>query len=104
MRHIIKHELSPELAKKASAAAADHYTAKFAKYDASTEWVSDTHADISFHVKGMDVGATIDLEPGQLVVDMEVPLMLLPFKKKALSVIEEVIEKWIRKAKDGELD
>ena len=104
MKHIIKHDLSPELAKKAATKAAERYTAKFEKYNARTDWHSDTHAEISFRVKGLDVAATMDLEPEQVALDMEVPFILRPFKKKALGVVEEVIQKWIDKARNGELD
>ena len=104
MQHIIKHDLSPELAKKAAENAAEHYTEKWQKYDAKTTWLSDTKAEISFHVKGVNVAATIDMQPGQIVIDMQkVPLLLRPFKNMALDVVQKTIEQWIAKAKDGEL-
>lgn len=104
MKHVVKHDLSPELAKKAAEAAIERYTTKWQKYDAKAEWRSESHAEISFKVKGVSAKATVDMEPNQLVIDMQVPLVLRPFKNKALSVIEEVIQKWIDKAKNGELD
>jgi hypothetical protein len=105
MQHIIKHDLSPELAKKAAEKAAEHYTKKWEKYDAKTTWASDTHADINFHVKGVSVAATVDMEPGQVVIDMKkVPLLLRPFKNMALDVVQQTMEKWIARAKAGELD
>jgi hypothetical protein len=105
MQHIIEHDLSPELAKKAANKAAEHYTAKWAKYDAKTTWTSDTHAEITFHVKGVHVAATVDMEPGRAVIDMnKVPLLLRPFKNMALDVVQKTMEKWIDKAKRGELD
>lgn len=105
MQHIIKHDLSPELAKKAANKAAEYYTQKWAKYDAKTTWTSDTHADITFHVKGVSVAATVDMQPGQIVVDMnKVPLLLRPFKNMALDVVHKTMQKWIDKAKNGELD
>jgi hypothetical protein len=104
MDYIIKHELSPELAKKAADKAAEYYTAKWEKYDAKTTWTSDTHAEISFRVKGVHVVATIDMQPGQVVVDMQkVPLLLRPFKNMALDVVQRTMQKWIAKAKSGEL-
>jgi hypothetical protein len=104
MEYIIKHDVSPELAKKAADKAAEHYTTKWAKYDAKTSWTSDTHAEISFRVKGVNVVATIDMQPGQVVVDMQkVPLLLRPFKNMALDVVQKMMEKWIAKAKNGEL-
>ena len=105
MQHIIKHDLSPELAKKAADKAAEHYTQKWAKYDARTTWTSDTHAEITFHVKGVSVAATVDMQPGQVVIDMnKVPLLLRPFKNMALDVVQKTMEKWIAKAENGELD
>ena len=81
MQQIIKHDLSPELAKKAANKAAEHYTTKWEKYDAKTTWLDDSHAEITFRVKGASVVATIDMQPGQVVVDMQkVPLLLRPFK------------------------
>jgi len=104
MQHIIEHDLSPELAKKAAEKAAEHYTKKWEKYDAKTTWTSDTHAEISFHVKGVHVAATVDLEPGRAIIDMnKVPLLLRPFKNMALDVVQQTMEKWIAKAKAGEL-
>lgn len=105
MQHIIKHDLSPELAKKAAEKAAEYYTQKWAKYDATTTWTSDTHADITFHVKGVSVAATVDMQPGQVVIDMtKVPLLLRPFKNMALDVVHKTMEKWIAMAQNGELD
>lgn len=105
MEHVIKHDLSQERAKKAAEKAAEHYTKKWEKYDARTIWKSDTEAEISFHVKGVHVAATIDLQPGQVVIDMKkVPLLLRPFKNMALDVVHKTMDKWIAKAEEGELD
>jgi hypothetical protein len=104
MQHIIEHDLSPELAKRAADKAAEHYTAKWEKYDTTTTWTDDTHAEISFRVKGVGVSATVDMQPGQVVIDMQqVPLLLRPFKNMALDVVHKIMEKWIVKAKNGEL-
>ena len=104
MQHIIKHDLSPDLAKRAAEKAAEHYTAKWERYDARTTWLSDTHVEITFHVKGVSVAATIDMEPGQAVIAMQkVPFLLRPFKNMALDVVQRMMEKWIAKAKRGEL-
>jgi hypothetical protein len=104
MEYIIEHDLSPDLAKKAAQKAADHYTEKWAKYNAKTTWSGDNHAEISFHIKGVHVAATLDMQPGQVVIDMQkVPLLLRPFRKMALDVVHKTMTKWIEKAKNGEL-
>ena len=105
MEHIIKHDLSPALARKAAAKAAEHYTTKWEKYDAKSTWVTDTRAEVTFHVKGVNVAASIDMLPGQVVIEMQkVPLLLRPFKNMALDVVQRMMEKWIAKAKNGELE
>ena len=104
MKHIIKHDLSPEMAKKVANKAAERYTARFAKYDAKMNWVDENTASVSFRVKGINAAATIELQPGQIEADMDVPLLLRPFKKLALSVVDETFQKWIDKAQNGELD
>jgi hypothetical protein len=104
MQHIIQHNLSPELAKKAAEKAAEHYTRKWEKYDAKTTWLTDTHAEITFRVKGVKVAATVDMQPGRAIIDMkQVPLLLRPFKNMALDVVQQTMQKWIDKAKAGEL-
>ena len=105
MQHIVKHDLSPELAKKAAEKAAEYYTEKWEKYDAQATWTSDSHVDITFHVKGVSVAASVDMQPGQAVIEMQkVPLLLRPFKNMALDAVEKTLTKWIAKAKAGELD
>lgn len=105
MDYKIKHDLSPELARKAAQKAADYYTEKWAKYDAQTTWTSEDQAEVSFRVKGVEVAATIDIQPDQIVVDMKkVPLLLRPFKSQALNVVQKTMSKWVDKAKNGELD
>ncbi|MEM7135862.1 MAG: polyhydroxyalkanoic acid system family protein [Myxococcota bacterium] len=105
MDYTIKHDLSPELARKAAQKAAEYYTNKWAKYDAKTTWHGEDQAEISFRVKGVDVAAKLDMQPGQIVVAMDkVPLLLRPFKSKALDVVQQTMTKWVEKAKNGELD
>jgi len=105
MEHIIKHNLNPELAKKAADKAAEYYTKKWEKYHAKSTWVTDNRAEITFHVKGVHVAATVDMQPGLAVIEMQkVPLLLRPFKNMALDVVQRTMEKWIEKAQNGELD
>ncbi|NNE19227.1 MAG: hypothetical protein HKN10_12205 [Myxococcales bacterium] len=105
MEHIIKHDLSPELAKKAADKAAEHYTKKWEKYDAKSTWVTDDTAEITFRVKGVNVSASVEMQPGQAVIEMQkVPLLLRPFKNMALDVVHRMMAKWIERARNGELE
>ena len=104
MKHVVKHDLDQATAKKAAEKAWEAYSEKYAKYHPKATWTSDTHADIQFSVKGMTLKGALDLEPKGIAMDLEVPFVLRVFKKQAIDVIEREIQKWIDKAKAGELD
>ncbi len=103
MKHVVPHSLDQATARKAADGAFQAYSEKYAKYDPRVTWTSDEHANVAFRVKGMHLGGTIDLEPGRIALDLEVPLLLRVFKKQAIEVIEREIRVWIDKAKAGAL-
>ena len=66
-------------------------------------WKNDDKAEVSFAAKGLTVKGTLNVEPHAFVLDLSVPFILKPFEKKAASVLEDEISKWIGKAKAGEV-
>mgnify|MGYP006306423897 CR=1 FL=1 len=104
MRKAFPHDLSKDQAKKATQAAIDTYTEKFSKYDPQANWVSDDRAEVSFSAKGVTLEGSFELEQDQIVMEMDIPFLLRPFKGKAVSVIEDEINKWVEKAKKGEIE
>lgn len=104
MKHVVKHHLSDELAEKATKRAWESYKERFAEYSPQATWQGHRHADVQFTVKGVKLKGTFDLEPGGIALDLEVPLLLRPFKAKAIDAIEREIQKWIAKAEAGELE
>lgn len=103
MQHVVAHDLSPELAKKALEKALESYKERFADYSPKDTWTTPTHVDITFSAKGIKLKGAIDLEPKRILMDLEVPFLLRPFKSQALDLIESQIRKWSEKAKNGEL-
>lgn len=103
MKHAVKHDLSPDVAKKVLEKALESYTERFASYSPKMQWTSATHVDASFNAKGVKLEGTIDLEPSQIVFDLDVPFLLRPFKSQAIEILETQITKWIGKAKAGQL-
>lgn len=103
MEHRIPHDLSPELARKAVKGAVVAYCEKLVKYSPRVDWRGDDQVDVVFKAKGIGLTGTVKLEPNAVVVDMDVPLLLRPFKKIALDVIETEVKEWVRKAKAGEV-
>jgi hypothetical protein len=104
MKHAIKHDLERETARKALRKAFESYKERFAKYDPTADWVNDDKANIGFSAKGMKLDGTVELTDDAVLMELDVPFILKPFKGKALGIIEEEIQKWVQKAKEGELD
>ena len=103
MEHRIDHDLSPELARKAVNAAIAAYSEKFSKYDPRVQWHGDEQVEVGFTAKGITLAGKLRLEPRAIVVDMDVPLLLRPFRGKAIEVIESQVEQWVKKARTGEV-
>lgn len=103
MKHAVKHDLGPDVAKKVAVAAFDTYKVKFAKYSPTASWTSNDHCNIGFTAKGISLKGTLDLVPGAIELDLDVPFLLRPFQGKALGLIEAEIREWIGKAKAGQI-
>jgi hypothetical protein len=103
MEHRIEHDLSPELAHKAIERAIQSYSEKFSAYQPKADWVKPDEVHIGFNAKGVKISGEIKLVPQALLVDMDVPLLLRPFRKKAIDAIEAQVRVWIAKAHAGEL-
>jgi len=104
MKHVIKHDLSPELAKKATVKAFESYKAKFADYNPTDKWVTENKAEISFSAKRMTLNGGVELRPGEIELELEVPFIFRVFSGRAMKIVEEEIREWIERAKNGELD
>jgi hypothetical protein len=103
MKHVVPHGLGQDKAKQVAQAAFESYRTRYAKYEPQATWRDDRHAQITFSVKGMKLTGSLQVNPDDIEMDLDVPFMLRPFKGKALSVIEEEIKKWVSKAKAGEI-
>ena len=104
MKHVMRHDLPPDVAKKVAEHAFDAYRQRFADYNPTLTWKSDTRADASFSAKGIQLGGTIDLRPQEIAFEMKVPFVLRIFEKKALDVMQRELEFWVNKAKAGDIE
>ncbi len=103
MKHSVPHDLSPELAKTAAEKAFAAYAERFAEYRPVMRWLTDKRSETSFTVKGMTLTGTIELGTREILIDLEVPFLLRPFKSKAIEVIEREIRVWVGRAQAGQL-
>lgn len=103
MEHRVSHDVGKDLAKKATVAAFAAYREKYGEYSPTTTWTSDYDANVSFAVKGFRLDGKIHIKDAEVVMDMDVPFLLKPFRKRALEIIETEIRAWCDKAKKGQI-
>jgi hypothetical protein len=101
--HDIPHDLDMDLARLAAKKAAEAYGKRFAEYDYKAKWVSDNRVELGFTVVGKRLEGAMNIKPNCLELELEVPLMLRPFRGKAIEIIEKEARSWLDKAKRGEL-
>lgn len=104
MQHAVDHQLDIPLARLAAEKAFTVYSVEYAQFKPTANWTTDTHCDVTFTVKMVTLEGAMDLVPGRVLMDLEVPLLFRPFKKLALGYVEKEIRIWLDKAARGELD
>jgi hypothetical protein len=101
MKHEIAHDLGQAKAREVTEKALDAYRSRFSEYDPKLAWKSETLAEIGCTIKGMKIGGLVEINDRAIVLDIDVPFMLRPFKGMAINVIEDEIKKWLDRAKSG---
>src|SRR5574337_318783 len=81
MKHTVPHDLPFDLAKKAADAALQSYRTRFPDYDPQVTWADDKTANVALKAKGMSLKGVFEINPDHIAMDMEVPLLLRPFKQ-----------------------
>jgi hypothetical protein len=104
MQHAVDHQLDIPMARLAAEKAFTVYSVEYAEFKPTANWTTDTHCDVTFTVKKVTLEGTMDLVPGKVLMDLDVPLLFRPFKKLALGYVEKEIRVWLDKAARGELD
>jgi len=103
VKHVIRHELDAATARRVADHAADAYRVRYARYSPRIEWVTPSHCRIRFTVRGVPLAGELYLAPGAIEIKLDVPLVLRPFKGRAVAVIEEEIHRWLARARSGEV-
>ena len=81
----------------------EEYGKKFVEHDPRFAWLTEEVAALTFRVMGMSVGGQVAVRDGGIDLDMEVPLLLRAFQKKAVKAIDEEVQVWVGRARRGEL-
>jgi Putative polyhydroxyalkanoic acid system protein (PHA_gran_rgn) len=102
LEHDIRHDLSAEQAQRVARKALESYATRFAAYQPSVQWRTDTEAAVEFTVKGMHLKGGLKIGSDRFSLNLDVPFLLRPLKGRAFAVIEREVQGWIAKAKSGE--
>jgi hypothetical protein len=103
MKHSVPHDLPFDTTKKVVDAALQAYRTRFPEYDPRVVWTGDRTAEVHLQALGAKLKGTFEILESSIEMDMDVPLLMRPFKNKAIEVVEAKIREWIGKAKAGEL-
>jgi hypothetical protein len=103
LEHEIRHDLPPAEAQRIAKQAIASYAERFAKYSPEVQWRSESQADVAFTVKGMRLTGGIAIEANRFRLSLDVPFVLRPFKGRAFAMIEAEVQKWLAKAKNGQV-
>lgn len=95
IRHEIAHRLEPSAVAARVNDAFTYYQERFGKYEPTLQWMTPERAELSFKARGLKLNGTLSIKPEGLVVEMDVPLLLRPFRGKAVEVIEREAARWL---------
>ena len=104
MEYKVKHGLSDRAQVRTVVEKAyEAYKQRLANYNPSIKWVSDSAAEIAFSVKGMSMDTKFAIDDSELCITGKIPWLFKPFEKKILDVVGSEVDKWLDKARKGEL-
>ncbi|MDC0684049.1 polyhydroxyalkanoic acid system family protein [Sorangium atrum] len=98
MKHTIEHDLSDSEAKLATERAIAQYRERYAEYEPFLVWRDPRRAELGFSVKGVKLKGSMELRPGAVDVDLDVPLLMRPFKGVAIAAIDKEVRHFIEEA------
>ncbi|WP_437527585.1 polyhydroxyalkanoic acid system family protein [Sorangium sp. So ce726] len=98
MKHTIEHDLNDSEAKLATERAIAQYRERYAEYEPFLVWHDARRAELGFSVKGVKLKGSMELRPGAVDVDLDVPLLMRPFKGVAIAAIDKEVRHFIEQA------
>jgi hypothetical protein len=95
MKHVIQHHLDVAQSRRIAERALEHYEKRFARYEPKVRWLDERRADVTFTAKGMAMRGMVELQPGALAVDLEVPFLFRAFRGTAVRLLETELKKFL---------
>lgn len=95
MKHVLQHGLDVEQSKKVAEKAFREYQQRFSHSNPKLVWLTDRRAQVSFNARGVILSGTVELKPGAIEVDLDVPFLLRMFQRPALKVLDDELKRHI---------
>jgi hypothetical protein len=95
VRHSVPHSLETAAARHLLERAFTHYETRYPAYEPSLSWLEPQRAEVRFSARGIKLAAQVELLPGEVVVEMKVPLLLRPFQGAAIKAIDREVNRWL---------
>lgn len=104
MEYSVKHGL-PDRARVRTVVerAYEAYRQRLEKHDPTLTWDGDSRAKIGFSVMGKELITDVAIDEQMLHITGKVPFLFKPFEKKILGVVAGEVEKWLERARKGEI-
>jgi hypothetical protein len=88
MKHVIHHNLDLNQSRSLAERAIAHYEKRFAKYEPKVRWIDDRRAEVRFNAKGISLTGNVELQPGAVAIDLDVPFLFRVFRGTAVRLLE----------------
>lgn len=79
------------------------YKQRLAKNDPTLTWIDDSAAKIGFTVMGKSLVTDVTIDDSDLRITGKIPFFFKPFERKILDVVGGEVDKWLAKARAGEI-
>jgi hypothetical protein len=104
MKYVVNHGMSDlDQVRAVIGKAYEAYRKRLADYDPNIEWRDPNNAVVSFKVMRKTIDARFRVDDEQIRVEGDIPFIFRPFQGKIERVVGEEVEKWLAKAKAGEI-
>lgn len=100
--HSFSHNLERKTARKLVEVAWQHYKNRYSKYHPECNWRGDDLVNIGFRAGFLKLAGDLEITDSEFKLGMDVPMSLRFLRKKAISILETEVNKWL--AKSDEID
>ncbi len=104
MKYVAKHGIEDlDRVKTVIERAYDSYKERLSEYNPSLEWKDERNATVSFQVMKKSITTDFEITSNEVRIEGKIPFIFKPLKSKIEKVVGGEVEKWIDKAKNGDI-